>query len=60
MALVLVISGLALLLVALVMFLRTSKEPGAGGATTNRRTVMILTVLGLVLALASQLPIFQG
>ncbi|GAA3922107.1 hypothetical protein [Microbacterium invictum] len=59
MAIVLAVSGLAVLLVALVMFLRTSKEPGAGGATTNRRTIMILTLLGLVLALASQLPIFR-
>jgi len=59
MALVLGLSGLALLAVALVLFLRTQKEASASGATTNRRGVLILTLLGLMLALSSQLPIFQ-
>lgn len=60
MAIVLGVSGLAVLLVALVLFVRSSRQATAAGATTNRRAVLVLTFLGLLLALASQLPIFQA
>ncbi|MCR2783207.1 MULTISPECIES: hypothetical protein [unclassified Microbacterium] len=60
MAILLGVSGLAVLLVALVLFVRTSRQASESGATTNRRAVLVLTLLGLVLALASQLPIFQA
>ncbi|GAA5036728.1 hypothetical protein ACFQRL_09710 [Microbacterium fluvii] len=60
MSIVLALTGLALLLVALVMFVRTSKTASEHGATTNRRAIVVLTLLGLALGLASQLPAFRG
>lgn len=60
MAILLGVSGLLVLLVALVLFVRSSRQASAAGATTNRRSVLVLTLLGLMLALASQLPIFQA
>lgn len=59
MAIFLVISALALLLVALVLFLRGRKEAPQGTPLPNGRGIMLLTFAGLLLALASQLPIFQ-
>lgn len=60
MAIALAVTGVVLLAIAGVMFVRSSKSPGAGGATTNRRAIMILTALGLLFGLASQLPVFRG
>lgn len=60
MAIALGVSGLVILLVALVLFVRSSRQASASGATTNRRSVLVLTLLGLLLALASQLPVFQA
>ncbi|MBD7957539.1 hypothetical protein H9651_07795 [Microbacterium sp. Sa4CUA7] len=60
MAIVLGVTGLLVLLVALMIFVRSSRQATAAGATTNRRSVLVLTLLGLLLALASQLPIFQA
>lgn len=60
MSIVLALSGLALLVIALILFVRTSREATASGATTNRRGIIILVFLGLLLGLASQLPIFRG
>lgn len=60
MAVALALSGLVVLLVALVLFVRSSRQASAAGATTNRRSLVLLTFLGLLLALASQLPAFQG
>ena len=60
MAIVLGVTGLVVLLGALVIFVRSSRQASAAGATTNRRAVLVLTLLGLLLALASQLPVFQA
>ncbi|MCT9819657.1 hypothetical protein N3K63_05075 [Microbacterium sp. W1N] len=60
MSLVLVISALAVLVVALVLFLRGRRDAPQGTALPNGRGIVILTVLGLVLALASQLPVFRA
>lgn len=60
MSLVLVVSALAILVIALVMFLRGRRDAPQGTPLPNGRGIVILTVLGLVLALASQLPIFKA
>ncbi|MFT4051346.1 MAG: hypothetical protein QM677_03755 [Microbacterium sp.] len=57
--LVLVLSGLALLIVALVLFLRGRRDAPQGTPLPNGRGIAVLTFAGLVLALASQLPMFQ-
>lgn len=58
MSLFLVLSGLAVLLVALVLFLRARREAPQGTPLPNGRALVLLTLLGLMLALASQLPVF--
>ncbi|SFI49422.1 MULTISPECIES: hypothetical protein [Microbacterium] len=58
MAIFLALSGLAVLLVALVLFLRGRKDAPQGTPLPNGRALVLLTLLGLMLALASQLPIF--
>ncbi|SBS72536.1 hypothetical protein [uncultured Microbacterium sp.] len=58
MAVFLALSGLAVLLVALVLFLRGRKDAPQGTPLPNGRALVLLTLLGLMLALASQLPIF--
>jgi hypothetical protein len=60
MAILLALTGLGLLLVALVLFVRSSRAASAEGATTNRRSLVMLTLLGLLLGLASQLPVFAA
>lgn len=59
MAIVLVLTGLALLVVALVLFLRGRKDAPQGTPLPNGRGILLLTLAGLVLALASQLPVFR-
>ncbi|HYP73069.1 MAG TPA: hypothetical protein VEP72_03210 [Microbacterium sp.] len=59
MAIFLVLTALALLIVALVLFLRGRREAPQGTPLPNGRGITLLTVAGLVLALASQLPVFQ-
>ena len=58
MRLVLVLSGLALLLVVLVLFVRGRRDAPQGTPLPNGRAMVILTFAGLTLALASQLPTF--
>lgn len=58
MALVLVVSALALLLAVLVLFVRGRKDAPQGTPLPNGRALVILTFVGLMLALASQLPVF--
>lgn len=58
MALVLAVSALALLLVVLVLFVRGRKDAPQGTPLPNGRALVILTFVGLMLALASQLPVF--
>ena len=55
----LVLSGLALLITALVLFLRGRKDAPQGTPLPNGRGIMLLTFAGLILALASQLPAFR-
>lgn len=57
-AIVLVLSGLALLITALVLFVRGRKDAPQGTPLPNGRGIMLLTFAGLLLALASQLPVF--
>ena len=59
MAIFLVLSGMALLIFALVLFLRGRKDAPQGTPLPNGRGIRLLTFAGLILALASQLPIFQ-
>ncbi|KAA9089490.1 hypothetical protein F6B42_03135 [Microbacterium radiodurans] len=61
MAVVLALTGLIVLLIALVIFVRNQRigDDGTNRGST-RRGLILLTFLGLVLALASQLPVFQG
>jgi hypothetical protein len=56
---VFVFTGLALLLVALVLFVRGRKDAPQGTPLPNGRGIVLLTFLGLIFALASQLPMFQ-
>lgn len=58
MALVLVVTGLALLILALVLFVRGRKDAPQGTPLPNGRGILLLTLAGLALALASQLPIW--
>ncbi|MGC3986498.1 MAG: hypothetical protein QM777_18205 [Pseudorhodoferax sp.] len=59
MAIVLVVSALAILLVVLVLFLRGRRDAPQGTPLPNGRALVILTLVGLMLALASQLSIFR-
>lgn len=59
MALVLALSALAVLLVTLVLFVRARKDAPQGTPLPNGRSLVLLTLLGLMLALASQLPVFR-
>ncbi|WP_312676605.1 MULTISPECIES: hypothetical protein [Microbacterium] len=59
MALFLVITALALLIAALLLFLRGRRDAPQGTPLPNGRGIALLTVVGLVLALASQLPVFR-
>lgn len=60
MAVFMVLTALALLITALVLFLRGRKDAPQGTPLPNGRGIMLLTFAGLILALASQLPIFAG
>lgn len=61
MAVVLALTGLVLLVVALVLFVRNQRI-GADGSNrgSTRRGLIILVLLGLLLGLASQLPVFAA
>jgi hypothetical protein len=59
MSLFLVLSGLAVLLVVLVLFLRARRDAPQGTPLPNGRALVLLTLLGLMLTLASQLPVFR-
>lgn len=59
MALVLALSALVVLLVTLVLFLRARKVAPQGTPLPNGRALILMTLLGLMLALASQLPAFR-
>lgn len=59
MAIVLIVTALALLVFALVLFVRGRRDAPQGTPLPNGRGIALLTVAGLVLALASQLPVFQ-
>lgn len=59
MAIVLIVTALALLIVALVLFVRGRRDAPQGTPLPNGRGIMVLTLAGLVLALASQLPLFR-
>ncbi|WP_282838077.1 hypothetical protein [Microbacterium flavum] len=59
MALVLILTALALLIIALILFIQGRKDAPQGTPLPNGRGIMLLTLAGLVLALASQLPIFH-
>ena len=58
-ALVLVLTALAVLMTALVLFVRGRKDAPQGTPLPNGRGIMVLTFAGLILALASQLPAFR-
>lgn len=59
MALVLALSALVVLVITLVMFLRARKDAPQGTPLPNGRALVLMTFIGLVLALASQLPAFR-
>ncbi|GEP47368.1 hypothetical protein FVP74_00650 [Microbacterium saccharophilum] len=59
MALFLALSALAVLVVTLVLFLRARRDAPQGTPLPNGRALMLMTFVGLVLALASQLPAFR-
>ena len=56
MALILILTGLALLIIALVLFVQGRKDAPQGTPLPNGRGILALTLAGLLLALASQLP----
>jgi len=58
MAIFMILTALALLITALVLFLRGRKDAPQGTPLPNGRGIMLLTFAGLILALASQLPVF--
>ena len=58
-AIVFVVTAMILLIVALVLFVRGRRDAPQGTPLPNGRGIMLLTFAGLILALASQLPIFQ-
>ncbi|MEH3089836.1 MAG: hypothetical protein PGN24_09660 [Microbacterium arborescens] len=61
MSIVLALTGLAILLIALVIFVRNQRigDDGTNQGST-RRGIILLMFFGLLLGLASQLPVFQG
>lgn len=59
MAIALIVTALALLIVALVLFVRGRRDAPQGTPLPNGRGIMLLTFAGLILALASQLPAFR-
>jgi len=59
MAVVLVVTAMVLLVVALVLFVRGRRDAPQGTPLPNGRGILVLTLAGLVLALASQLPVFH-
>lgn len=59
MAIVFVVTALILLIVALVLFVRGRRDAPQGTPLPNGRGILLLTLAGLVFALASQLPIFR-
>ncbi len=59
MAIVFVVTAMILLIVALVLFVRGRRDAPQGTPLPNGRGILLLTLAGLVLALASQLPVFQ-
>ncbi|GAA3026750.1 hypothetical protein [Microbacterium dextranolyticum] len=59
MGIVLVVTAMILLIVALVLFVRGRRDAPQGTPLPNGRGILLLTLAGLVLALASQLPIFR-
>ena len=59
MALILILTGLALLIIALVLFVQGRKDAPQGTLLSNGRGILALTLAGLLLALASQLPMFR-
>jgi multisubunit Na+/H+ antiporter MnhB subunit len=59
MAVALALSALAVLIVALVLFVRARRDAPQGTPLPNGRSLVVLTLLGLMLALASQLPVFR-
>jgi len=58
-AIVFVVTAMALLIVALVLFVRGRRDAPQGTPLPNGRGILLLTLAGLVLALASQLPVFH-
>lgn len=54
-----ILTALALLITALVLFVRGRKDAPQGTPLPNGRGIMLLTFAGLLLALASQLPLFR-
>ena len=58
MRLVLVLTALAVLIVALVLFVRGRRDAPQGTPLPNGRGILLLTLAGLTFALASQLPVF--
>ncbi|WP_223848799.1 MULTISPECIES: hypothetical protein [Microbacterium] len=59
MAIVFVVTAMILLIVALVLFVRGRRDAPQGTPLPNGRGILLLTLAGLVFALASQLPIFR-
>ena len=59
MGVVLIITAMVLLIVALVLFVRGRRDAPQGTPLPNGRGILLLTLAGLVLALASQLPVFH-
>ena len=57
-AIVFVVTAMILLIVALVLFVRGRRDAPQGTPLPNGRGIMVLTFAGLILSLASQLPIF--
>lgn len=58
-AIVFVVTAMVLLIVALVLFVRGRRDAPQGTPLPNGRGILLLTLAGLVLALASQLPVFH-
>lgn len=58
-AIVFVVTAMILLIVALVLFVRGRRDAPQGTPLPNGRGILLLTLAGLVLALASQLPAFR-
>lgn len=58
-AIVFVVTAMILLIVALVLFVRGRRDAPQGTPLPNGRGILLLTLAGLVLALASQLPVFR-